>query len=234
MVVPEDVDKTANVRVTVDGEAVAPNKLAGEVFRSATEHEVVVSAPSRSDRHIKVANRQTVTITLGDPYQTTTAPPPPPAAEASSGGWGWQKWTGVSLVGAGLVGVTVSLIRVFSYVSNESRLADARNKIADTCVKNDAGALVGCPDRTSMSPRWEDFQSANAEYNDNERAARADAPLTVGLGAVGVLLIGGGIYLFATAPSASAEQASPPSTLRLRVVPQVGARDGSLSILGSF
>ena len=232
VIVPDTVDKTANVRVTVDGEAVAPNKLAGEVFRSAVEHEVVIAAPGRRERRIKVANRQPVTLTLGDADETITPAPPP--ADASSGGWGWQKWTGVGLFGAGVVGVTVSLVWVFSYESDASRLADARDKIAETCVKN-AGQILGCPDRSAMSPQWRNFVTANDAYDSNERNARKVAPLFVGVGAVGVLLIGGGLYLFATAPSASrAEQTSPSHAVRMRVVPQVGSRDNGLAVVGTF
>ena len=234
VIVSDDVDKTANVRVTIDGEAVAPHKLAGEVFRSGTQHEVVVSAPGRKERRIKVANRQPVTVTLGDPYEATPPPPPPPA-ETSSGGWGWQRWTGVGLGVAGLGAVAFSLVRLFSYLGEESSLADTRAKAAEPCLKNGDGAIVGCPDRSDASPLWKTLKTANDAYNDNERSAKNGAPLTVGVGVVGVLLIGGGIYLFATAPSASsAAQASPPNTLRMRVVPQVGVRDTGLSVIGTF
>ena len=223
LIVPDDIEKTANVRVTVDGEVAPPKGLAGEVFRSGSQHEVVVSAPGRRDRRIKVANRERVTLSLGDAFETTPATPPPPppspppaqAGEEPSGGWGWQKWTGVGVGAAGLVtgGIGAAL-----HVDHASVQAD----IEAVCLgKSD--------------PAMKCTQQMRTDQNDKLTANNNDAlvllPIVYGAGAA---LVVGGIVLFLTAPSEPSASASPASTLRMRLVPQVGLRDTGLSVVGTF
>jgi len=219
VIVPDDVEKMAGVRVAVDGEAVPEKQLKGEVFRSGTQHEVVVSAPGRKDRRVKAANKQPVTVTLGDAYETTTSAPPPPPPEAPSGGWGWQKWTGVGMVGGGVVSLTVTAVLFFPYLAERLSLD---SEISDTCPSGTCPSGAASKDLARRN-------NANIQDADDKRV-----PMIV-TGVLGGLLIGGGIYLFATAPSASAETAPPPpNTLRVRVVPQVSSHDTGLSVVGSF
>ena len=225
--VPDDLDKTAGVRVTIDGETVAPKQLSGEVFRSGTQHEVVVAAPGRRDRRFKVANRQPVTLTLGDAYETTTPPPPPPPPHpppASSDGWGWQKWTGVGLGVAGLGATIAGVVFTSDFFSTRSDiLADFKTSCPEDPVAKTNPCNRGAPRAHLLTLR--DHADANA--------SRAALRQSIAYGAAGLLFIGG-IYLFVTAPSASTESASPSNTLRVRVVPQVGQRDSSLWIVGDF
>ena len=96
------------------------------------------------------------------------------------------------------------------------------------------GRIFKC-DGDANSPRVRTANDALIAWTANEQNAKDGAPRTIGVGVVGVLLIGGGIYLFAKAPSASAEQGPPPpNALRVHVVPQVGARDTGLSVIGTF
>lgn len=234
LVVSDDVERMAGVRVAVDGEAVPPRQLRGEVFRSGTQHEVVVTAPGRRERRTTGANKQPITVSVGEvePTAPPSPPPAPPPAETSSGGWGWQKWTGAGMIGAGAGGVAFSLIRIFSYLSDESSLDSARRDAIKNCVEG-GGRISKC-DGDANSPRVQVANDALTAWNANEQSAKDGAPLTIGVGVVGALLIGGGIYLFATAPSAAEQGPPPPNTLRMHVVPQVGGRDTGLSVVGTF
>lgn len=230
VIVPDDVERTANVRVTVDGEVAPPKGLAGEVFRSGSQHEVVVSAPGRRDRRIKVANRERVTLGLGDAYETTAAAPPPPppspppaeAAEASSGGWGWQKWTGVGVGAAGLVTIGIGAVLTVNHASDQASLEDTQPP--------------ECRDKPDLPPlcspaRRNESHTIDAKLEANNNDALLLLPVVYGIGAA---LLVGGIVLFVTAPSEPSASTSPPNTLRMRLVPQVGLRDTGLSVVGTF
>ena len=170
--VPDDVDKTAGVRIVVDGEAIPQTHLKGEVFRSATQHEVVVSAPGRKERRVKLANKQTLTVTLGDAYETATSPlspPPPPPPEASSGGWGWQKWTGAGMVAGGVVSLTITGILFFPYLAERLSL---NSEISDRC--GDETVPRGRREQGPRAPQQRQHHGCGrqAAGNDHHRGAR--------------------------------------------------------------
>jgi tetratricopeptide (TPR) repeat protein len=225
LIVPDDVDKAAGVRVVVDGDLVPPKQLKGEVFRSGTQHELVVSAPGRKERRISVANKQPVTVTLGDLYDSPTAqPPPPPAsAETSSGGWGWQKWTGVGMGVAGLGAAVAGVVFTADFFSTKSAI---EGEFKRTCTVDPVTKQNACN-------HGEKAHLDNLKSDADANQSRAVVRQSIAYGAAGLLLVGG-IYLFVTAPSSSIEPAPPPSALRVRVVPQVGVRDTGLSVLGTF
>jgi hypothetical protein len=224
VVFQNESDIVAGLRVVVDGEVVPDEQLKGEIFRPKTTHEVVVSAPGRKDRrYLGVQNRAEVRIALGEPAPTgagaVSPPPPPPPPPSSGGGWGWQKWTGVGMIGGGVVSLAVASIL---YFPNMTKQLSLNSEADDKC----SGGK--CPNDTPTRQ----FVTRN---NDNIRDLKDKTPAIIVTGAIGALLVGGGIYVFATAPSGSAEQPPPtPNALRVRVVPQVGVRDSSLTFVGSF
>lgn len=230
--VSNEVKSAPGLKITVDGVPVPEAQLNGEVFRPTTTHEVVVSANGRRDVRLQaIRNRQPVTITLGplvgEP-DTSTTPPPPPPAETSSGGWGWQKWTGVGMMAVGAGGVAYTLIGVFSYLGKQSGRLDTAQMFQANCTGPSTG-FTQC--KNGLDPM--DGRAAYAAYNANERDAKDSAPVWIVVGAAGILLIGGGLYLYATAPSSTEP---PPSSgaVRVHVVPQIGIHDNGLSVIGTF
>jgi hypothetical protein len=229
--VSDEVKATPGLVVLLDGVPVPESQFNGEVFRPTATHEVVVSAAAHKDlRLAAVPNKQPVTILLGESSGPLTPPPPPPP-ETSGGGWGWQKWTGTGLMAVGVGGVAYTLINVFSYVGKESGRFDTAKMFHDNCTGNPAtGSFTKCSN--GLNPA--DGRGAYAAYNANEQDAKDSAPVWIVVGAAGVLLIGGGLYLFATAPSSSTEPPPPSGTMRVHVIPQVGIHDNGLSVVGTF
>jgi tetratricopeptide (TPR) repeat protein len=225
VLVSDEADKTAGVRIVVDGEVVPQKQLKGEVFRSGTQHEVVISAPGRKDRRVAVANRQHVTVTLGEVHDGASSPPPPPPppVESHGEGWGWQKWTGVGLGVAGVGALVVGAVFTADYFSTRSDILERFNKLCKS----------GCPSCGSTTPT--PTTMALGKLNEEAQANEDRAPLRQAIAyGVGGLLLVGGVYLFVTAPSGSTEASPPASGLRVRVVPQVGVRDNGLSVVGTF
>ena len=72
-----------------------------------------------------------------------------------------------------------------------------------------------------------------AQYDENERKAEDAAPLWIGAGVAGVLLVGGGIVLLATAPPLKRDP-SPSQGIVVHVVPNVGIGQQGLSVVGTF
>jgi hypothetical protein len=225
LIVPDDVDKAAGVRIVVDGEPVPQKQVKGEVFRAGPQHEVVVSAPGRKDRRSSVANKQAVTIALGDLHDAPSsgAPPAPAPSEPTSGGWGWQKWTGAGMVAGGVVSLAVTGVLFFPYLAERLSLD---SEIGDKCPSGT------CPSGTEKASSQDLARRNNANIQD----ADDKRPAMIITGVLGGLLVGGGVYLLATAPtSGTTEQGPPPpSALRVRVVPRIGTRDNGLSVVGTF
>lgn len=232
--VSDEIKVAPGLKITVDGVPVADAELNAEVFRPASTHEVVVSATGRKDLRLQaLPNKQPVVITLGivaaDP---TTTPPPPPDATSSGGGWGWQKWTGTGLAVVGVAGIAYSLISVISYANKESSLGATRNDATARCHGTGVGPMpiTSCDDPSRLGAA----NAAAIAYNDNEQSAKDGKPLWIGLGVGGVVLLAGGIVLFATAPSRSSEPPPPASGVHVHVIPTAGLHDTGLNVVGTF
>ena len=232
--VSDEVKAAPGLVVVVDGAAVPEAQFNGEVFRPTATHEVVVSAAAHQDLRLPaVQNKQPVTILLGESSGPLTAPPPPPPSpETSSGGWGWQKWTGTGLMALGVGGVAYSLVSFLSYKSDESSLADTRASSAAGCTGTPTH-VDSCPGVAGDVQKLR-ANDAIAAYDANERSAKDSEPVWIVVGAAGVVLIGSGIYLFATAPSRSSEPPPPMGGVHVHVIPQVGLHDTGLGVVGTF
>jgi tetratricopeptide (TPR) repeat protein len=232
--VSDEVQAAPGLVVSVDGTRVPPAQLNGEVFRPTQSHDVVVSAAAHKDlRLTSVPNKQPVTITLGEASAPPSAAPlATPPAEASSG-WGWQKWTGIGMMAVGAGGIAYSLISFLGYKSDESSLADTRTSTAQGCTG--PGPLF---DQCTKDPTGTRLRTANeaiAAYDANERSAKDAEPIWIIAGSAGVVLVGVGVYLFATAPSRSSEPTPPAAgAARWQVIPRVGTHDSGLSVVGTF
>lgn len=218
LTVPETIVDTPGLTIAVDGEVVPRSAFADEVVvRDRPVHDVVVRATGRKDW--VVANQpdhKSVIALLGDPAPAAAPPPPPPAPAPREGRWGVRQWSALGLGVAGLAAVTVAGVWIGSYVVEEARLdADRRDKCRPT-------ATGACKDE-------EPFTSANAAYNDHEDATKREAPVFVTVGAAGLLMIGGGVLLYLTAPKQAA-----PAAGRVTVVPSIGSRSGGLLAVGRF
>jgi hypothetical protein len=138
------------------------------------------------------------------------------------------------MVGVGVAGIAVSLVRVLGYVADESSLDDARRSATRGCTG--AGGRVSACDGNPSSDRIAPANAAIAAYDQNEQDAKNGAPLTVTLGVAGALLVGGGLALFLTAPAPASPSGSPAAaaSTRVHLVPQVGARESGLTVVGVF
>lgn len=220
---PEEAMAAPGFRVVLDGEEVPRAQLNGEVFRTGATHEVVVTATDRKDNRIAAKNKQTVMLALGE--STTTAlppPPPPPPPDEPSGGWGWQKWTGVGLMGAGVVSAAIGVAFVAGYFSDRD---DLKGEYKKDCSA-DAADVVTC--KSGLPP-----VSYQTRADDLDHDAALKHTVTFGLAGAA---IAGGLYLFLTAPSSSdtvttTGRSTPP---RIRVAPRVGQSEQGLSVVGTF
>lgn len=231
--VSEELRATPGLEVELDGVPVPEAQFNGEVFRPLAAHEVVVRALRRKERRLAgIANKRPVTIVLGEPTASVVATPAPtePPPQVSTGGWGWQKWTGAGMTVVGVAGVAYTLISVFSYVGKESSLDADRRKYVAACTGTKE-VFTACADR-NLSPIA--GNAAVAAYNANEQSASDAKALWIGFGVGGVLLIAGGIVLFATAPSPASEPPPPSATVHVHVLPRVGVHDQGLSVIGTF
>lgn len=230
--VTNEVKSAPGFAVTVDGVPVPDAQLNGEVFRHTATHQIVVRAEGRKDvRLATVPSRQAVAVTLGIVVgETSAAPPPSPPEETSSGGWGWQKWTGVGMMAVGAGGIAYTLISVLGYTSKQSSLDDARRPFASKCSGSPSGF-----DRCMGGLDPAQGNAAFAAYDANERSAKDAEPVWILVGSAGVVLVGAGVYLFATAPS-HATQLPPPAagSVHWHVVPRVGVHDSGLGVVGTF
>jgi len=233
--VSNEIKSAPGLKITVDGIPVPDAELNSEVFRPGSTHEVVVSATGRKDLRLQaLPNKQPVVITLGIvAAEPTTAPPPqaPPEAPSSGAwGWGWQKWTGVGMMAVGVGGVAYTLIGVLDYTSKQSSLDAARQPFATKC-SGSAGRFNSCTDGLVPAQGNDAF----AAYAANEQSAKDSEPIWIVVGGAGVVLIGTGLYLFATAPSRTTEPAPPPvDGVRVHVMPKVGRQTTGLDVVGTF
>jgi hypothetical protein len=213
--ITDGVAATPGLRVVVDGEVVPPAQLKGEVFRGPSSHEIVITATGRADVRIQARNKQVVNVILGEAVAQTAPTPPPGTSDA---GWGWQKWTGTGMIAGGVISITAFAIIFLPYLSDRLSLND---KIDQQCPKK--GDKPSCPSDEAT-------KDLVADNNENVRSATNKTPALIVSGVLGGLLVGGGIYLLATAPSSAPSSRS----ARIRVVPQVGLRDNGLTVVGTF
>ena len=234
LAVSNEVKSAPGLAVIVDDVPVPEAQLVGEVFRPTTTHEIVVRATGRKDvRLAAVPNRQAVAITLGIEIAPTTAPTPTPEPppEPASGGWGWQKWTGVGMMAVGAGGVAYTLIGILGYTSKQRSLDDARQPFASPKCTGAAGRFDRCTG--GLDPAQ--GNAAFADYAANEQSAKDSEPVWIIVGSASALLIGAGVYLFATAPARTSEL--PPPAARAthwQVIPRVGLHDSGLGVVGTF
>ncbi|CAN5922052.1 hypothetical protein BH11MYX4_BH11MYX4_52190 [soil metagenome] len=215
-----EIGATPGLQVEVDSLAVPKTELNGEVFRAGALHTVKVVASGRAELVTRVTNRTTFTVVLGPSSSgagSEPAGPAPadPAPVTRDGGWGWQKWTGVGMAGAGVVSTAMGIVLVVKY----------RSDGADLQKEADAACADGkCPG--ASNPTAQRFRDRASELDSD--AVRNNL-ITFGLG--GALLVGGAV-LFFTAPSTSLT--APSSGARVRVLPHVGSRDTGLAVVGTF
>ena len=239
------VARADGLDIKVDRSPLSPALFNAEVFTTTDkpEHEIVIRAAGRKPVTLVVRDRGTAIAVLGEPENAASnvaAPvrevpagkPPGAEAEASTDGWGWKHWTGISAIVVGAAGITYGVVRLVSYSSDEGDLDAARR---DACGITSSAASGQC-----TSAQLPAFDAANAAYTRNEDDMKGDAPLVGILGGVGLGLIGGGIYLLATARSGSAERGrearaagSPSKREPIRLLPQLGRRTGFV-LSGSF
>jgi hypothetical protein len=220
----DDVATTAGLRIVVDGEVVPAKQYKGEVFRSGSQHEILVTAPGRREVRLQAGNKQAVPIVLGESAREMTAPPPvPPSTEPTGVGWGWQQWTGVGVGVAGLATIGVGVVLTLAHASEQS---DLESSFPAACRETPDDPARCTPELRSQ------VVQTNQKIEDNKTSAATTLGIVYGLG--GVLLVTG-IITFLTAPSGPSHE---PSTARLRVVPQLetphGAGATGLTVLGSF
>lgn len=241
--VSDEIKAAPGLTVVVDGVPVPEAQYNGEVFRPVTTHDVVVSARGRRDLRLHgLPNKQPVAIHLGsvasvagEPSTSQPAPGPTPP-ESPSGGWGWQKWTGAGMTAVGVGGMAYALISYVGYRNRESSLADTRQAVAGQCT----GPAADHPDMCPQDPDGSKLKAAKdaiGVYQDNEDSAKRSAPLWITAASVGLLLTVGGVYLFATAPSASESPppaASARSGVHVQVIPRFGLHDTGVGVVGTF
>lgn len=219
LVVGEELRRTEGFRVAVDGAEVPPRQYGGPVFRAPLLHDVVVTARGRRELRQKVRNKDTFTASLGEP-EATGLPPSPPfplpdtgGAGDGGGGWGWQHWTGLGLAAAGVGSAVVGVVFTAGYYSEQDRLV---TEAEQTCVVRGEKRTCG-----------EGYQR---KIDDNTSSFAVKQGVAYGLGAV---LIGAGIVLFVTAPSASSSKEQP-AAARVRLAPRLGPSATGLDLVGSF
>jgi hypothetical protein len=168
-------------------------------------------------RRVNAANRQPVTLALGELEQGAPAPPPP-RETTSEGGWGWQKWTGAGMIAGGVVSLTVTGLLFFPYLAERLSLD---SEISSKCGN------APCPAGSASK----DLARRN---NANIRDADDKRPAMIITGALGGLLVGGGLYLLLTAPPAGTEPPPPSSGMHVRILPQLALEAPGVSVLGTF
>ena len=206
LVTPAEVMKVPGLHVEVDKHPVPEDRLNGELFSAGTLHTVTVDAAgharARSSPNLK--NGERFTVVLGPTRVEPGAP------------WGWQKWTGVGLVGAGVVTASVGLFLALDYYSEQKQLQSDLTAFCNAQPNGKCGP--GSAGVATYFKRAEDLDSTSVTRN------------VIVFGAAGALVVGGAV-LFFTAPSPAKEKA-PAATVR--VLPHVGERDTGLSLIGTF
>lgn len=232
--VTEDVATAPGLRITLDGDVVPKEHFNGEVFRSATSHDLVVSATGRKDLHLSVKNKQPASAILGEAAGATTPPPPPPPPppEKSEGGWGWQKWTGVGLIGAGAVTAGIGVVVALGYYSDQE---DLETRFKAECSPQVGGQRFPCNQETGNNRAKGAALKEEAESLDSGAVLRN----VVVFGLAGAA-IAGGIILLVTAPSSSETSAGPEhrapaaARVRVRVAPRLAPNEQGFSLVGTF
>lgn len=216
----------AGLEITVDGDAIPAEDLKTEtkyfIKNDKPAHDVVVTAPGYEDMRLSVAsstikNRDLVQVVLRRPSESGG---PAPVTHADEGGFTWQHWTGIAGIVVGAAGITYTIANAVSYDIKRAKLEDQH---AQACAK-----VTACTEAEAKVQA-----DIKAQYDENERKAEDAAPLWIGAGVAGVLLVGGGIVLLATAPPLKRDP-SPSQGIKMRVVPNVGTGQQGLSVVGTF
>lgn len=218
------------LQITVDGRAVPPQFLATETYvftEGGKTHVVVAKAPGYAERRETITDpKEPKTIELQPADVATSAPPPPPAEQPS---WTWQHWTGIGVAVAGAAAFTIGAVVGVSYLNDENRLLKQFEQLDAEC--NAAGSKCGDSLRANR-------ERVRLEYEANEDEAKAKRPLIFTALIGGALLIGGGVFLYFTAPrvddAEKARQARSKPTSTMRLAPALGPGFQGMTAVGTF
>lgn len=195
------VDKLDGSALRIDpGEHTFTFEVAGQP--PVTEHLVLKEGDK--ERHEKVVIGTPTAAAAGAAGDTGAAP------MSNSGGWSTQKWIGVGVAGAGVVGLAVG--GVFGVLT-----MSAINQ-----QKTDCPSASNCP-------------SYGAASSDHSTWTTDGTISTVGFIAGGALLAGGAI-LFFTAPKSTQEApaAAKRETPRWVALPSIAPSGGGMLVQGAF
>jgi hypothetical protein len=202
--VPEAVRAVAGLSITRDGTVVGPGSMGGSIPIDPGPHEVVASAPGRTEwrKKVEIANGGPPVVIeiplLASPLAPPVpepAPAPPPAA-----GWPLRRTLGLVVGGVGLATVGVG---AYFGATALSDFSDVKSK---------------CPNLSACS---------NASAKSSYDTARTDGTVSTVLIIGGAALFAGGAALFLWPTSSESNQAA-------TCVPWVGPGGGGMTMLGSF
>jgi hypothetical protein len=225
----------ADAKVFVDGRPVADRIDGRPISVDPGSRTVRVDRPDGLTGTQKIvakenAKAREVKFVFGGRADDGAAPPPASptsnAADVQTGGWGPMHYAAVAMIGVGTIAIGYSVISFLLYRSEES---DLRGKFADA-----EAAARGCP---SNAPATEPNSTCGksvatreelrSEYNDNEAEGKKEQPIVITAAVGGVLLVAGGIALFALAPSTK----SPPP---VRGGPVITPQFAGMTLGGTF
>jgi hypothetical protein len=224
--VSDAISQIQGLKVVLDGTDVPPKEFNGEVFRKSTNHTLVVIAPGHNQLPLSAKNHETITVVLGDAINESPTPPPPipdkPGKRAEPG-LGWQKPTGIALLGIGVVGAVIGIVFTADFFSTRS---DLRTEFETTCKTKSNN-----PCGTTEHPT-DTFRDISNRLDDNVTSAAIKQSIAYGIAGLALL---GGTYLLVTAPSLTKQESPPaPSTGTVHFVPQIGTHESGLFAVGTF
>lgn len=224
-------ERPPGLKVSVDAEPVPESELSQRgtaqdkrenviyVFtKGRGKHVIEASAPGYEGLRYETEPDATVPVVID--LKKPALPGPPREAPSQ-----WQKWTGIGLMGAGIVTGGVLL---FYFIDHSATLRDIEtNKLKELkAERSGAGGVCRDPDASACTNEVEPLYNAEVSGENG----RVRVPMIV-LGSVTGALLAGGALLYLTAPSGRSEP--PPSAATLRVQPTVGPTTG-LFVYGTF
>jgi hypothetical protein len=203
---------TPGIEIRRDSEPLPSAEVGATVAVDPGAHEILASAPGRTDYRVIVMAAEGAVVTVDVPALQPIAPPPPPAPVASSVAETHRRSAripvGLALGGVGLVGLGVGI--AFGVSAINSNLDS--NTVYDTCK------APGAPP---------DACSKGRDMRSSAFSAATVSTIGVSVGAAGVLA--GALVLFL--PSSKAPG---PAREGFRVTPFVGPQGGGAVAAGSF
>ena len=212
-----------SLSIKVDGAIVPPTYYApGEtvIFTpKGGSHVVHVSAPGYEERTYTISDERAVPITPQRLPEKVT-PEAPPKQE----GWMWQHWAGL---GGVVVGTGLMVYSIASYIGYDVRRRRFERNFDNACQPE------GDPDPSCSEAQAEDQRHAREEYDTNEDNASSSAPLWIGVGGFGALMVIGGVALMVLAPIGVGSPKTV-GTAKVQLVPQLGPYTQGLGLTGTF